>query len=64
VPLGIAMSVLACNRPSLDVLREGPFTIIDLQSLGEYPSDVQGIRLIEASRKEVVWEVKAETGRK
>lgn len=58
VPIAMAISVFACSRPPLHVLQEGPFMVIDLQSLGEYPSDVAGIRLIEASRKEVVWEVK------
>lgn len=57
VPIGILLSVLACSRPPLHVVQDGSSIVIDLQSLGEYPSDVAGIRLIEHSRKEVVWEV-------
>ena len=58
VPLAMAMPLLGCTRPPLDVRQEGAVTVIDLQLLGEYPSDVAGVRLIEASRKQVVWELK------
>ena len=56
--LGIAISVIGCNRPPLRVVQEGVFTIIDMQTLGEYPSDVIGMRIIDVSRSAVVWEVR------
>jgi hypothetical protein len=58
LPTAIAISLFACSRPPLQVRQEGPSVVIDLQSLGEYPSDVAGVRLIETSRKEVIWEVR------
>jgi hypothetical protein len=58
IPIGVAMVVIACSRPPVHVLQDGPIVVIDMQSLGEYPSDVAGIRLIDAFSKDVVWEVK------
>jgi hypothetical protein len=56
------MGVFACSRPPLHVLQDGPLVIIDMQSLGEYPSDVAGIHLMDASRRDVVWELRGRGG--
>lgn len=58
ISVGVGMVVIACSRPPVHVVQDGPSVVIDMQSLGEYPSDVAGIRLIDASSKDVVWEVK------
>ncbi|MCW5572696.1 MAG: hypothetical protein KIT37_06655 [Steroidobacteraceae bacterium] len=58
IPIGVAMVMIACSQPPMHVLQDGPIVVIDMQSLGEYPSDVAGIRLIDAFSKDVVWEVK------
>lgn len=57
VLLCAAAALLGCSPP-MDISIEGRSIVIDLQSLGEYPSDVAGLRLIEADSKEVIWELK------
>lgn len=51
-------ALVACGRPPLRVSQQGQSIVIDMQSLGEYPSDVARVRVIDASRNQVVWEVK------
>jgi hypothetical protein len=62
LPVVIACAVMtalvACGRPPLRVSQQGQSIVIDMQSLGEYPSDVARVRVIDASRNEIVWEVK------
>lgn len=53
-----AAFVLACGRPPLRVSTDGQSVLIDMQTLGEYPSDVERLRLTDATDKRVVWEVK------
>lgn len=64
VPLALAaiLAFTACGRPPLRVSQDGQAIVIDLQSLGEYPADVARLRLIDASRNEVVWELKGRDG--
>jgi hypothetical protein len=62
IAIGVLMAMVACSRPPLHVRQDGPTVIIDMQSLGEYPSDVAGIRLVDAVSKEVVWELKGRDG--
>jgi hypothetical protein len=52
----------ACGRPPLSVSQEGQSIIIDMQSLGEYPSDVARLRIIDASQNQVVWDVRGRDG--
>lgn len=47
-----------CGRPPLRVTTESQAVVIDMQTLGEYPSDVERLRLSDAATKHVVWEVK------
>lgn len=56
--LGAALSVFACSRPPLHVVQEGASTVIDMQTLGEYPSDIVGMRIIDVSRMAVVWQIR------
>ena len=51
-------SLVACGRPPLSVSQQGQSITLDMQSLGEYPSDVVLLRIIDASQNRVVWEVK------
>jgi hypothetical protein len=50
--------LVAWGRPPLSVSQQGQSIVIDMQSLGEYPSDVALLRIIDASQNQVVWEVK------
>lgn len=58
ISIGVAMTMIACGRPPVHILLDGPIVVIDMQILGEYPSDIAGIRLIDAFSKDVVWELK------
>jgi hypothetical protein len=53
-----SIGIISCGRPPLRVTQQQRAVIIDMQSLGEYPSDVARLRVIDAARDEVVWEVK------
>jgi hypothetical protein len=53
----LATTLAGCDRPPLRVSEQGRSITIDMQSLGEYPSKVIRIRLVEVSRNEIVWEV-------
>lgn len=54
----VAALVLGCGRPPLRVSAAERSVVIDMQTLGEYPSDVDRLRLTDATDKRVVWEVK------
>jgi hypothetical protein len=56
-----AVFVAACGRPPLSVLQKGQTVVIDVQSLGEYPSDMERLRLTDADHR-VVWEIKGRDG--
>jgi hypothetical protein len=60
--LALAVAVMtclvACGRPPLSVSQQGQSIRLDMQSLGEYPSHVALLRIIDATQNEVVWEVK------
>jgi hypothetical protein len=47
--------------PPLRVVRQGPQITIDTSTLGEYPTTVTRIRLLDLRRKVVVWELTAAT---
>lgn len=46
-----------CGRPPLRVSSEAGAVVIDMQTLGEYPSDVGRVRLTDPSTNQVIWEV-------
>jgi hypothetical protein len=48
----------ACGRPPLRVIQHGTSITIDMQTLGEYPTDVARLRLIDASANCVLWDIK------
>ncbi|MGE3780303.1 MAG: hypothetical protein AB7F89_24150 [Pirellulaceae bacterium] len=62
MPVGLAMLMIACGQPPVHIRQDGATVVIDMQLLGEYPSDVAGFRLIDASSRNVVWEVKGHDG--
>ena len=63
VLLCMLMFTLACaRRPTLVVSTQARSVVIDMQSLGEYPTDVCRMRLTDASSQRVVWEVKGRNG--
>ena len=57
----VAVFVAACGRPPLSVSQKGQTVVIDMQSLGEYPSDLESLRLTDAHNR-VVWEIKGRNG--
>lgn len=56
--IALAVFIVACHRPPLRVTQQGSSITVDLQTSGEYPSDVARLRLTDASTRRVVWEVK------
>jgi hypothetical protein len=54
----VAALALGCGRPPLNVSTSARAVVIDMQTLGEYPTDVDRLRLTDATDKRVVWEVK------
>jgi hypothetical protein len=57
IAIFVGVATLACTRPPLRVHRVGDQFIVDVQTLGEYPTTVTSIRLRRGD--EVVWDVKA-----
>jgi hypothetical protein len=58
VLIAAAAFLVACHRPPILVTQHGSLITVDVQTLGEYPSDVARLRLIDASSRHVVWELK------
>ena len=54
----MAFALLRCGRPPLRVTMRPGAVVIDMQTLGEYPSDVARVRLTDVASNRVVWEVK------
>jgi hypothetical protein len=54
-------SSVGCNRPSVNVVN-GSTAVVDLQTLGEYPTTIWHIRLLDQRTSGVVWEVKRKSG--
>jgi hypothetical protein len=53
---------LRWNAPPLRLVRTGTEITVDVQTLGEYPTTVNRIRLSELSQSMVVWEVVRQRG--
>jgi len=53
----IAVVALAGCRPPLRVSYGNGTVILDMQSLGEYPSDVERIRVTDLRSGDVVWDL-------
>jgi hypothetical protein len=56
--LGVGFGLLACGRPPLRISVQERCVVVDMQTLGEYPSDLARLRLTDASTKRVLWEVR------
>jgi hypothetical protein len=52
-----AVIIASCSRPPLMISRNEKSIVIDMQTLGEYPSNVKRIRLTDMGKNEVVWEI-------
>lgn len=52
-----AAAMLGCGRPPLRVTARENKVVIDLQTLGEYPSNVARLRLTDVATQKVVWEL-------
>lgn len=61
--LAVLSSSACAKRLSLRLRNSGASVEVDLQSLGEYPSAVQRLRLTESASGLVVWEVQARKAR-
>lgn len=58
----IGWAVPRRNAPPFRLFRIGNDVVIDVQTLGEYPTTVNRIRLSELNRAKIVWEVKTQHG--
>ena len=58
ISLAVGFSLLACGRPPLRISVLERSVVVDMQTLGEYPSDVARLRLSDASTKHLLWEVR------
>ena len=58
----VAIVTVGSYRPPIRITNNGDAVRIDVQTLGEYPTDVARVRLIEATSDAVIWEVRARGG--
>jgi len=56
----VAWSGLRSNTPPLRLVRTGTEITVDVQTLGEYPTSVNHIRLSDANQSVVLWEVQGD----
>jgi hypothetical protein len=54
--------LVGCGRPPLVVRQESGSVIVDLATLGEYPTTVKRLRISNPSTNAVVWEISVSTG--
>jgi hypothetical protein len=59
--IGVAVYV-RLDRPFIAVRHQNAAVVIDVQTLGEYPTTISRIRLVEVSSGKVVFEVIRKTG--
>jgi hypothetical protein len=57
--IAIAAIALVYYRPPLRVATDVASVHVDVQTLGEYPTDVTKVRLMDARTDAVVWEVRS-----
>lgn len=53
---------LRWNAPPLRIVQRGNDILIDVQTLGEYPTTVKRIRLSDLNKSSVVWEIVTANG--
>ena len=58
----IAMAAVGYYRPPIRITKNGTAVRIDVQTLGEYPTNVAKVRLLDAANDAVIWEVRARDG--
>jgi hypothetical protein len=58
----IGWIVVRRDAPPLRLVRSGNEIVVDVQTLGEYPTTVSRIRLSDVSQSKIVWEVEVERG--
>jgi hypothetical protein len=63
VILVATVGVVACYTPPLRMTVSHRVARVDVQTLGEYPTDVERLRLIDASTGAVVWELRSRGAR-
>lgn len=51
--------LVGCGRPPLRVRQEGDSVIIDVATLGEYPTTIKRLRILNQSNDAVIWEIEA-----
>lgn len=56
------MAAVGSCRPPLRITKNGGAVHIDVQTLGEYPTTVAKVRLLDATNDAVIWEVRARGG--
>lgn len=59
VLLMLSMVIFAWKTPPLRMRVAAGAVYVDVQSLGEYPTDVERLRLVDVSTGTVVWELRA-----
>lgn len=58
----VSVAVVACLSPPLAVEDGEGFVVLDFQVLGEYPSEIRRLQLLEQSTQQVIWELEAAEG--
>lgn len=58
----IAVATVGYYRPPLRITKTGDAVRVDVQTLGEYPTNVAKVRLLDPTNEAVIWEVRARGG--
>ena len=53
---------LGCRKPPLRVITTSSGVTVDVQTLGEYQTTINRVRLTDVERRSVVWEIMAQGG--
>lgn len=58
--LSVSLSLVTCVKPPLSLLKKDGTLEVVVSTLGEYPTSVSRIQLVDMTEGGLVWEVKAE----
>ncbi len=56
------VNVLSCAKPPLEIRCTDSGIVLDLQTLGEYPTSVNRLRLVRLPERTLVWEITVAAG--
>ncbi len=58
----VLVILASCTKPPLEIRRTDSGIVLDLQTLGEYPTSVDRLRLVRLPENTLVWEVAVAIG--